>query len=181
METIKRKDFRPVQLEHSYEETVFESCDFSGLSLEGAVFEDCTFVGCNLSLAVLACRLSDCTFRGCKMNGADFSRLGRFSFNLVFEKCDLSFAIFEKCSLRNARFSGCNIREAAFFDADLTDVDFGDSDLFRAGFQGANLTKADLSAAQNWYIRPDSCLLNKTVFSEGNLRGLVEHLNITIK
>lgn len=181
METIRRQDFRTAHLEQSYEETTFENCDFSGMQLDGTVFEECTFTGCNLSLSVMACRLSDCTFRGCKMNGADFSRLGRFSFDLVFEKCDLSFAIFEKCSLRKAKFSGCNIREAAFFDADLTEADFGDSDLFRAGFQGANLTKADLTRAQNWFIRPDSCLLSKTAFSEDNLRGLVEHLNIIIK
>ena len=181
METIKRQDFRTSRLEQYYEETIFDNCDFSGLSLDGAVFEECTFSGCNLSLAVMACRLSDCTFRGCKMNGADFSRLGRFSFNLAFDKCDLSFAIFEKCSLRKVKFSGCNIRDAAFFDADLTEAGFGDSDLFRAGFQGANLTKADLTGARNWSIRPDSCLLSRTIFSEDNLRGLVEHLNIIIK
>lgn len=181
METIKRQDFRNTDSGQYYEETTFEGCELSGMSLDGMAFEDCIFTECNLSLSIMSCRLSDCTFRKCKMNGTDFSHLGKLSSGLAFENCDLSFAIFERCNLKKSRFSGCNIREAAFFDANLTESIFKDCDLYRAGFQGANLTKADLSQARNWSIVPESCFLNKTIFSEDNLRGLVGHLNIVIK
>ena len=71
--------------------------------------------------------------------------------------------------------------ETFFDNADIKNSIFEHCNLERASFAGTNLEKVDFSTAFNFSINPAACKLKKTVFSEDNLRGLVDHLNIIIK
>lgn len=115
------------------------------------------------------------------MDGADFSGLNRFSEEMSFQDSSLNYAIFEKATAARSEFKRCSLCEAAFYDADLHETCFDDSDLSRAVFDGANLTSAIFAKARNFSINPKSCLLKKTVFSEHNIRGLVDQLNIILE
>lgn len=71
--------------------------------------------------------------------------------------------------------------ETYFDDADIKNSIFEPCNLERASFAGTNLEKVDFSTAFNFSINPAVCKLKKAVFSEDNLRGLVDYLNIIIK
>lgn len=179
-EVNKYRKYSTLETGEPYGCCIFDGCDFSETDFADAAFEDCSFFACNFANAKLTCRMSGCHFHDCKMSGADFSESSPFSGEFDFQGCDLCFAIFGKVGMRRSRFTRCRLHEAVFYDADLSECVFDESDLTGAGFQGADLTMADLSRAKNFSIAPGSCLLKKTVFSEYNLKGLVDQMNIVI-
>lgn len=178
---IEKFNFSNNKLEDRYYKCVFNTCDFSNMSIKNTNFEDCTFRQCNFSLTKLFNFLSKIRFIECKMTGTDFSGIGKFSDSLYFENSLMNYATFFGVKLREMYFTGCNLNEVSFEEANITSTVFDNCDLMRATFFNTDLERVDFSTSYNFSINPTINKLKKAVFSETELRGLVEHLNIVIK
>lgn len=181
MKTIEKIDFKEIKLEEEYSKTKFENCDFSGREIHEVYFEDCVFVRCNFSLTKFYNNLIGVNFTECKMTGADFTGISRFANTFHFENSVLNYASFIRVKMRESHFVECNLGESYFDDADISSTVFDNCDLIKASFHGTNLEKVDFSTSYNFSINPTVNKLKKTIFSEGELKGLVAHLNIIIK
>lgn len=178
---IDKVNFNSTVLEDRYYRCVFNSCDFSNMTIKNVNFEDCKFCQCNFSLTKLFNFLSKVKFIECKMTGTDFTGIGKFSDSLYFEGSQLNYATFFGLKLRDCRFTGCNLNEVSFEESNITSTVFDNCDLMRATFFNTNLENVDFSTSYNFSINPTINKLKKAIFSENELRGLVEHLNIIIK
>lgn len=174
-------DFKHNTLEDEYYNCTFRTCNFSNLSIYESRFNTCTFKDCDFSMTKFKSTLRDVTFNGCKMLGSNFTEVNKFSGGILFEHTHLNYSIFSATRLRKTIFRHCDLNEVYFDDADLSNSIFEHCNLERASFIGCNLEKTDFSTSYNFNIDPNSCKLKNAIFSEHNLRGLVEHLNIIIK
>ena len=179
--TFEKISFTDTVFEDEYYNCTFISCDFSNVIFRQTDFDRCTFSTCNLSMSKFKNALRNISFIDCKMTGVDFSEINRFSGDLIFENSHLDYGNSVAVKLQETIFRNCKMYETFFDNADIKNSIFEHCNLERASFAGTDLEKVDFSTAFNFSINPAACKLKKTVFSEDNLRGLVDHLNIIIK
>jgi fluoroquinolone resistance protein len=178
---IENVDYNQKALEEIYVRCIFRFCDFTKLTVSHITFEDCEFHQCNFSLTNFSSSsLCNIVFAECSMVGADFSDMGYLSHGLTFQQSQLDYANFSTCKIHQSNFNNCKLLEVCFDDADIRSSVFQSCDLNRASFHQTDLEKVDFSTSFNLSINPNECHLKQTIFSEGNLRGLLEHLDIII-
>lgn len=178
---IENNELLNAKLDDFYLGCTFEGCDFSKVKICDTHFEECTFERCNLSLTSFHCQLTDVRFVECKIVGTDFTGLNKFSTINAFSKCNLSYATFVGARIVASRFENCTIADCDFTNTDLNKTVFENCDLTGSTFEQTNLEKCDFETSSGFTINPNSNRLQKTIFSNSELHGLLSHLNIIIK
>lgn len=158
-----------------------ENCDFSDQELKNCQFVNTTFSNCNLSMIKINnTQFNDVSFIDSKILGVNFCKCTGILFEVNFRDCILDFCSFEKMKMHNTEFIKVSMVGVDFAEANLQKARFLDVDLQDAIFARTNLTEADLSTAVNFRISPNQNTIKKAVFSESNLRGLLNEFNIKI-
>lgn len=103
-------------------DSIFETCEFSGVDWEKAFFRRVVFQGCRLF--------------GPQMLEATFE-------DVEFTNCQAEGILLVSTKFKNCRFSKCKLMKASFDGADLTGVIFDDCDLSEANFHEAKLAGTD--------------------------------------
>lgn len=65
--------------------------------------------------------------------------------------------------------------------ANLTAAIFEKCDLYRAEYAQANLSKANFASSFNFAINPQKAKITKAVFSNSNVKGLLQHHDIEVQ
>ena len=165
----------------SYENCVFEDCDFSGGNLSLLSFEECEFRNCNLSLVKMGeTALKNVQFSDCKILGVRFEHCNPFLLAFSFENCKLDLSSFYGLKIKKTTFENCSLQEVDLTDTDLESATFSNCDLLHARFDRTNLEKADLRSAFNYSIDPENNKLRKAKFSLAGVKGLLHKYDISI-
>lgn len=180
-QTFTKRKFNSGELEEEYLGCIFTACDFSNLVIGDTLFEECVFNDCNFTMTRFDGALREVSFVACKLTGADFSGLCHLSNTLSFKDCRMEYTLFVGTRLRKLKIKNCSLQNAVFDRADIAGSRFPECNLDGASFVGTHLEHVDFSEACNYTLRPGECHLQKTIFSESGLRGLVSHLNIVIR
>jgi len=182
-EEIKSRDFSENPLERGdYEDCIFSNCNFSNADLSHINFVECELNDCDLSTSKLVnTAFREITFKGCKLLGLHFEHCNDFLFQVRFENCQLDLSTFYQRQLKQTLFKDCSLKETDFTEADLTASVFDNCDLAGAVFENSILEKADLRTAHNFNINPNTNRINKAVFSNNNLSGLLQQYDVVIK
>ncbi len=164
-----------------FQSCTFKNCDFSGTDLSTTKFLECTFESCNLSMAKLErTTLTDVVFKGCKLMGINFSLTKSFMFSVSIEDCPLDYSSFMDKKMVKTYFKKTTLKEVTFSRAILTGSVFDDCDLSGAIFNQTDLSSVNFAAAYNYIIEPELNTLNKAIFSQQGLPGLLTTYGIKI-
>ena len=104
----------------------------------------------------------------------------RLLFEVYFEKCQLDFAKFYTLPLNKAQFIGCSLLAVDFMNANIKEVLFDRCDLHRSEFMGAMAQKADFYSSENFTINPAKTMVEKAVFAQEKLDGLVATIGLKL-
>jgi len=121
--------------------TVFDRCEFRGVSFNSSVHETSRFDNC----VILDSSLFDATFRNCKLTGTRIANTGMRP--LTIEGGVWSWLNLFGADLRGVRFDGLNLEETDFGEARLDKATFRDAVLTNAVLRGAQLQGADFRGA----------------------------------
>ena len=165
-----------------FEKCHFTNCDFSACNFTGVAFIDCTFTSCNFYDA----KINYVAFRGamftdCDFNGVNFSMVDPLLFEIEFKDCQLDYAKFYTLKIKGTIFTNCSLIAVDFMSTDLTGVIFDNCNLHKAVFIDSIANKADFTTSYNFTIDPERNKLNKAMFSQAGLKGLLEKYNIIVK
>ena len=158
----------------------FEACSFrnvnwAGADLRQARFEDCTFTDCDLSnIKALGVSFQDVRFEGCKLLGISFEVCNPLGLNVRFERCNLEASTWQEMDVRGFQFYECKLQYTDFTAANCEGVKFAQCDLLQAVFERTNLKKADFRTAEQWTLDPAANQVKGAVFSECELKGLLQ-------
>lgn len=147
-----------------FERCVLRDAHLIGTCLQDARFRDCRIVRCRFANV----DLRDAMFENCAF-GDDAGHVGaQFVFSqldqVMFDRCDLSFAGIERSTLYGAEFRNSNLRGAAFHKADFSRA-LGRRLVKWAGvIAGCNLELADLTE-----LRMPGCDLRDSILREAVL------------
>ena len=76
---------------HTFEDCIFENCDFKDIVLAKARFVGCSFLSCDLSnVALSGSQLRSASFESCKLLGIQWTRLDDFV-TPSFKESNLSY------------------------------------------------------------------------------------------
>jgi uncharacterized protein YjbI with pentapeptide repeats len=98
-----------------------------------------------------------------------------------FEGCILDYSSFSRLKIKGTIFNQCKMEEVDFVESDLTSASFHACDLTRASFEKSILIGADLRAANNYSIDPESTRISKAKFSLDGIPGLLDKYDIVIE
>lgn len=93
----------------------------------------------------------------------------------------MNHSSFYQLDIRKTVFKNCILNEADFTEANLSNSVFTDSNLSNAVFDRTILDNSDFRNAIDFSIDPNQNQLKKTKFSQDNLSGLLDRLNIIIE
>lgn len=79
------------------------------------------------------------------------------------------------------QFTNCSMVSVDFMESDLTEALFDNCNLRLAVFSDTDLTKADLYSSHNFSIHPVKNKIKKAIFSNENIKGLLDHFEVIIK
>ena len=168
----------------------FSDCTFNNWSLVEVLFIDCRFVNCRFQ----DCDLSLVQFQGTILSGVKFevpkligidwtlgewSALG-FRDSVEFYKCSINHSTFIGLELNGVMIRDCSALDVDFREADLTQSDFSGTDLSGSLFINTNLTRADLSRARNYHIKPEENVLTGAKFSLPEAMSLLYSMDIVL-
>lgn len=178
---FKSQSFQQGLPDRSFAYCEFINCDLSQVNLHGCSFEECQFIDCNFSGALIAkTAFKTVDFKACKLTGLEFKDASPFLLQMTFDQCQLELANFYALDIKGISFKGCQMKSVDFTEANLEGAQFIDCDLTAAIFEGCNLQKANFKSAYNFSIKAEQNRMNKAQFSQDNLQGLLEHLNLDI-
>ena len=167
---------------NEYENCTFTHCDFTQCNFTGALFVDCTFKHCKFKEAKIGhVGLRNALFIDCDFTSVNFAMTDQVIYEFHFTNCLLDYAMFYKLKLKGIQFTNCSMVSVDFMESDLTEALFDHCNLRLAVFSGTNLTKADLYSSENFSINPEKNKLKKAIFSNENVRGLLDSYEIIIK
>jgi len=167
---------------NEYENCTFNHCDFTDCNFTGAIFVDCTFNHCNFKEAKIGhVGLRQVMFIDSDFTGVNFAMTDQVIYEFHFTNCLLDYAMFYKLKLKGMQFTNCSMVSVDFMESDLTEALFDNCNLRLAVFSDTNLTKADFYSSENFSINPGKNKLKKAIFSNENVRGLLDVFDILIK
>ncbi len=180
--TFENKNYKEIKLPlATYENCIFNTCNFENGMLADQQFLECRFIECNLSNANLKNTIfKETLFSKSKLLGLSFFDCDTFLFSVNFSDCVLNFSSFYQLKLRKTLFKNCILEAVDFAAADACEASFNGSDLNRAIFKNTNLEKADFSTATNYKINPGENHLKHAKFSMFGLSGLLQEYQIQI-
>ena len=164
----------------TFDNVLFESCQFVGSDWQMTQFAECKFKNCNLSLVNLkGCRLQQVVFEECKIVGLDFYKCEK-NLSISFLKSVLQTCNFTDLKLKGTSFFGSKIREVYFTNTDLSLANFMDTDLLGSTFHQCNLEKADFRNAVNYGIDLTCNKVKKARFSLPEAMSLLQFFNLDL-
>lgn len=167
---------------NEYENCIFNHCDFTEANFAGAIFVDCTFQHCNFKEAKIGhVGLRQVQFMDSDFTGVNFAMTDQVIYEFHFTNCLLDYAMFYKLKLKGMQFTNCSMVSVDFMESDLTEALFDNCNLRLAVFSDTNLTKADFYSSQNFSIHPTKNKIKKAIFSNENVKGLLDHFEVIIK
>lgn len=179
---FEKHDFDIIPLgKATYENCVFEDCNFASSDLSRISFEDCEFRNCNLSLVKTGeTAFKDVCFSDCKMVGVHFEHCNPFLLEFRFENCKLDLSSFYKLKEKKTQFENCSLHDVDFTESDLEASSFINCDLRGSRFERTNIEKSDFRSAVNYSIDPENNKLRKAKFSLPEVSGLLHKYDISI-
>lgn len=173
LESLPDKDF---------EDCTFSFCNFANLNLSSIKFSNCEFRDCNISL----CNINGTAFRqieftNCKMLGLHLENANPMGLQMNFNQCNLTHASFFQVILKKALFRGCKLSEVDFTEGDFSKGIFQDCDFSGALFYNTNLEQADFRTSIHYSIHPANNKIKKAMFSQSEIRGLLDQYGIVIE
>ncbi len=169
----------------TFEDCIFQGCDFSEASLLKCEFTDCKFIQCNLSfLKVSGSQFSNIIFEKTKAIAIDWTKANwenvTFGSPLNFTHSQLNSSSFYGLSQTKIAITHCSIQDVDFREANLTEADFSDSDLSDSLFSNTNLSRANFDQAKNYDINLNNNLIKDARFSRYEAILLLESLDIEL-
>ncbi len=167
---------------YSFEECVFESCNFQGGSWANATFISCEFRDCSLiNLQLNNSKLNEVFFQECKLVGLDFSICKPLLFSVQFKASQILMCGFSGMDLHELSFGRSALKECDFFQVNLEKADFSGCDLNETVFEGCNLMSASFHAATNYKLDPTKNKVKNARFSMPEVVALLAPLGIEIE
>jgi len=164
-----------------FEECSFIGCDFSACNFLGVTFISCSFLNCQFEGAQINhVALRSVRFIECNLKNLNFAMCDRLLFEVYFENCQLDFSKFYTLPLNKAQFISCSLLAVDFMNANINGVLFDRCDLHRTEFNGAIALKADFYSSENFTINPTKTKVEKAVFAQGKLGGLVANIGLKL-
>lgn len=165
-----------------FENCTFENCNLSNCEYLGVVFSDCTFIRCNFTEAKINyVALRNCDFIGCQLTSVNFAMTDQVLFDYRFTDCAMDFTQFYGLKMKRMTFTNCSLISADFMKTDLTEVLFDRCNLHLAVFTDSIANKADFYSSLNYSIDPEKTKLEKAIFSQNGLQGLLQKYKLVIR
>ena len=98
-----------------------------------------------------------------------------------FKDCKLDYTQFYDLKLRNMTFTNCSMVSVDFMKSDLTEALFDNCNLHLAVFADAIANKTDFYSSYFFSIDPEKTKLKKAIFSQENIKGLLDKYEIIVK
>ncbi len=167
--------------DRSFEECVFRSCSFDGMTLASTHFSDCIFEESSFVLTKFDnTALHDVHFSGCKLAGVDFTYCNEFLFALTFSDCILDNVCIANRKMRKASIQKCTLSGSEFRYVDFREADFSKTRFRDVTFSHCDLQKADFRTAEGYLIDPESNALKNAVFTLPEAQSFLSFLGIKI-
>lgn len=165
-----------------FENCTFTNCDMTQSFFTGTTFVDCTFKNCNFKDAKIGhVGLRNVLFIECNFTSVNFAMTDQVIYEFHFTNCLLDYAQFYKLKLKGMQFTNCSMVSVDFMESDLTEALFDNCNLRLAVFSDTNLTKADFYTSHNFSINPEKNKLKKAIFSNENVKGLLDKYEVIIR
>lgn len=165
-----------------YENCTFNNCDLTACNFTGTAFADCTFNSCNFKEAKIGhVGLRNVMFNDCDFTAVNFAMTDQIIYEFNFKSCKLDYVQFYDLKLRGMTFTDCSMVAVDFMQSDLTEAIFDNCNLHLAVFSDAIANKADFYSSYFFTIDPEKTKLKKAVFSQENIKGLLDKYEIIIK
>lgn len=180
---FESEDFTTLSIpSDEFDTCTFRNCEMSGIDLSGVSFTNCTFTGCDLSMAKLQkSAFRDVIFKECKMIGLFFDECNTFGLKFDFHDCILDNCIFTGLKLKGTVFENCRIINADFSSCDLENSSFAGSNLSEAVFENTNLMNCDLRSVSELSLDPEKNKLKKAKINIESLPGLLQKHGLKIE
>ena len=120
------------------------------------------------------------------MLGLHFENVNAMGLQMNFNQCNLTHTSFFQVTLKKALFKGCKLAEVDFTEGDFTEGDFSkaifqDCDFSGAIFYNTLLEQADFRTSIRYSIHPANNKIKKAMFSQSEIRGLLDQYGIVIE
>lgn len=143
--------------EITFENCIFQQCNFSDVRFYKCKFVDCVFTGCNLSnIKVDYSKFFDTSFKESKLVGVDWTKADwpRFHFTapISFDECIINDSSFYGLGLSELVMEHCKAHDVDFRSGTFTKAKFSYTDFTNSLFMKTNLREADFSEAENYDI-----------------------------
>ena len=165
-------------------------CVFKGINLTAesrfvnVTFDDCVFEKCDFSnIKFVGCHIKTARFLHCKLVGIDWSSFvySAFFSEIVFDECILNYGCFIGLKVKQITIKNSICKEADFEQAVLPKSDFFGTDFLGSRFVNTDLREANFLNAKNYRIDPSLNNIKKAIFSFPDVSGLLECLDIVIR
>jgi fluoroquinolone resistance protein len=143
--------------EITFENCIFQQCNFSDAQFYKCKFVDCVFTASNLSnIKVDYSKFFDSSFKESKLVGVDWSKADwpRFNFTspISFNECIINDSSFFRLCLNELVLEHCKAQDVDFRSGTFTKAKFSFTDFTNSLFMKTNLREADFSEAENYDI-----------------------------
>ena len=115
------------------------------------------------------------------MLGLHFENANQMGLQMNFSQCNLMHASFFQVVLKKSIFKGCNLTECDFTESDFSKSVFQECDFSGAVFYNSNLEFVDFRTSVRYAIHPERNKIKKAIFSQSEIRGLLEQYGIVIE
>jgi uncharacterized protein YjbI with pentapeptide repeats len=115
------------------------------------------------------------------MLGLHFENANAMGLQMNFNQCNLTHASFFQVALKKSLFKECKLIEVDFTKGDFNKSIFQDCDFSGAIFYNTNLEQADFRTSIHYSIHPENNKIKKAVFSQSEIRGLLDQYGIVIE
>ncbi len=168
--------------DRSYEECIFDNCDFSSSDFSDSLFEECVFKDCHLSnIQVNNTKFQNCTIRDSIVMGLDFSAMSRILLSINFIGCNLGHTQFLDLDLRKFTFEQCRFPDTMFVNCDMTGLILDGADLESTLFENCILKKCDFTTAKNYKINPSDNDVKDAKFTMPDVLSFLTPLGIVVE
>lgn len=164
-----------------FNDSVFETCKFVGITFRFTNFNDCKFESCDFSESIF----DSIGFSGCKFPDSKISFLDFGTTSVI--NCDFGQAVAEGCifqklkigskserrnfDLRSCNFQNTDLKSSIFIMCNLSKLKFTNSVLENAVFERCNLEETDFQNAKLSACGFNDCILKKTIL---DINGFID-------
>lgn len=166
----------------TYENCIFNHCQWQEANLTNYVFTSCEFNQCDLTLAnVNTTTFNEVIFAGCRLSGIRFDQADQHLFDVAFKDCAMPLASFVGRNLTGTAFRANQLKECDFTECNLTDASFEACNLEGAIFKDSVLENTAFHEAEGVELQLDQNRVKGASFRADQLPALVQSFGIQIK